>query len=285
MHEINIFHETMRGDGISLHVARAGEGTPIVLLHGFPENWRSWRHQMAALAEAGYSVFAPDLRGYNQSERPRDRSDYHLRHLVEDVAALVRTTGRAHVAGHDWGGIIAWTFAGAHPELLDKLVILNAPHLQLYLKKILRPPQMFRSWYVLLFQIPGLAERVLAAGKFAAIRHMFRRGPARKGAFSEAEIAMAVEALAQPGALTAGLNYYRALRLPGAEQMAVRARTDAETLVLWGDRDPALGTNLLEGIERLAPRAHVVRFPDVSHWIQNEAPAEVNRVLLEFLRS
>src|SRR5207244_2516240 len=131
------------------------------LLHGFPENWRCWRHQFEPLAQAGLSVLAPDLRGYNLSDRPSPRAAYDLRRLVADVAALVRATGhtRAHIVGHDWGGVIAWAFAGAHPELLDRLVILNAPHMDIYLRKVWRPPQVFRSWYVLFFQIPRLPER------------------------------------------------------------------------------------------------------------------------------
>lgn len=126
---IEIRHERVQGHGVELHVARAGAGPPVILLHGFPENWRSWHRQIGPLAVAGFSVWAPDMRGFNLSERPAGREAYLLRHLVADVAALVRATGhpRAHVVGHDWGGIVAWTFAGAHPELLDKLVILNAP--------------------------------------------------------------------------------------------------------------------------------------------------------------
>ena len=270
---------------MQLHVAVAGEGPPVVLLHGFPENWRSWRRQFAPLVEAGFSVWAPDLRGYNLSDRPAALEAYHLRHLVADVAALVRATGRprAHIGGHDWGGVIAWTFASQHPELVDKLVIFNAPHPDIYLQKVRRPPQMFRSWYVLFFLVPRVPEWTLSAGHFRAVRDMFARYPARREAFSTEDIDQYVRALSQPGALTAGLNYYRANLRSDALGMGRAARTGAETLVIWGELDPALGIGLLDGLDAVAPRVRVHRIPGVSHWVQNEAPDEVNRVLTEFL--
>ncbi len=285
--EAGIQHERIRGDRIELHVARAGEGPPVILLHGFPEHWISWRRQVAPLVTAGYSVWMPDLRGYHLSERPVGREAYHLRYLVEDVACVVRATGypRAHLGGHDWGGIIAWTFAGAHPELLERLVIFNAPHVRLYLDKVWRSPQMFRSWYVLFFLLPRVPERVLAARDFRAVREMFRRASARSNAFSEEDIEQYVRALAQPGALTAALNYYRAALLsPGGLELARSAQVEAETLVLWGERDPALDLRLLDGLEQVVPRIHVHRIPSVGHWVQNEAPEEVNCALLAFLK-
>ena len=195
---------------MSLHVVRAGDGPAVVLLHGFPEFWYSWRHQIGALVDAGFSVAAPDLRGYNLSDRPTDVSAYDLRLLVDDAAAVIRATGhaRAHIVGHDWGGIIAWTLAGAHPELVDKLVIVNAPHMRLYLDAVRRSPlQALRSWYVLFFRLPALPEGALAARDYAVIRRMFRTGPTRRGAFSDADIDRYVEAIRRPGALAAGLNY------------------------------------------------------------------------------
>jgi pimeloyl-ACP methyl ester carboxylesterase len=284
---VELRHERIKADGVELHVARGGEGPPVILLHGFPETWHSWHRQIAALADAGFSVLAPDMRGYNLSDRPAPCRAYHLRHLVADVVALVRATGhpRAHIAGHDWGGIVAWTFAGEHPELLDKLVILNAPHPRIYFEKVRRPPQMFRSWYVLFFQLPALPEYALSARNFRAVRDMFKRYPARPSAFSDEDIEHYVEALSRPGALTAGLNYYRANLTSDAREMACSAVSGAETLVIWGELDPALGVELLEGLDRVAPRVRVHRIPDASHWVQNEAPDEVNRVLTEFLGS
>ncbi|HUF66932.1 MAG TPA: alpha/beta fold hydrolase [Gemmatimonadaceae bacterium] len=276
----------MDSGGVRLHVVRAGSGPAVVLLHGFPEFWYSWRHQIDALVGAGFSIAAPDLRGYNLSDKPRGLEAYSLKHLVSDVAAIARSTGqpRVHVVGHDWGGILAWTFASQHPDLVDRLVIMNAPHLGRFAELVRRPPQIFRSWYVFLFQIPGVAERLIAAREYAAVRSLFRRKPAVAGTFSREDVARYVEAISRPGALTAALNYYRALRLPGASGIGRRAVTDAEALVIWGDRDAALSPGLLNGIERYAPRAQVHRIPYASHWVQNEAAAEVNTVLLEFLQ-
>jgi pimeloyl-ACP methyl ester carboxylesterase len=278
-------HEIVRGDGVDLHVAVAGDGPPIVLLHGFPENWRSWRHQFAALIEAGFSVWAPDLRGYNRSERPAQQEAYHMRHLLADVAAVVRATGcsRAHICGHDWGGVIAWTFASVFPAMVDKLVICNAPHPAVYLRSVWRPSQLYRSWYVVFFLVPRLPERVLSARDFAAVRRMFSRMPARPRTFSAGEIDAYVAALAVPGALSAALNYYRANARIGGIGMAGSARIVAPTLVLWGERDPALATVQLAGIDNVVPDVRIVRFPDVGHWVQNEAPAEVNAALAAFL--
>jgi epoxide hydrolase 4 len=272
--------------GVSLNVARAGAGPPVVLLHGFPESWVVWRRQMAALFEAGFGVHAAELRGYGASDRPPGRKAYRLARLVEDMAALVLATraDRAHVVGHDWGGVIAWAFAERYPELLDRLVILNAPHPRSYLRRVWRPSQLARSWYVLFFQLPWLPERVLSANDFAAIRRMYRRLPSGRIAFSEQDIDDILEALRPPGALTAALNYYRANVTSLARASAAKRPIKAETLVVWGERDPSLSTVLLERISTVAPNVRVARFPEFGHWIQNEAPDEVNRLMVEFLR-
>lgn len=282
-----VTHERMPGCDVQLHVARAGgDGPPIVLLHGFPENWTSWRHQIPALANAGYAVYAPDMRGYNLSDRPTGIEAYRLRLLIDDVAEIVRATPqrRAHIVGHDWGGAIAWTFAGAYPELVDRLVIMNAPHLDLY-RKVLRKHrgQLFRSWYVVMFQIPGLAERLLSARDYRALRNLFANGPARPGAFSSDDIEQYITAAAQPGALTAMLSYYRAMRDSGSKAIGRAARAECETLVIWGERDVALSVRLLDDIEDVAPLAQVHRIPDAGHWVQNEVPGTVNRLMLDFL--
>jgi epoxide hydrolase 4 len=283
-------HTYIEGDEVDLHVAVAGDGPPVILLHGFPEDWRSWRHQLPALVEAGYSVWAPDMRGYNLSERPVQREAYRLQHLVADVAAVVRATGheRAHIVGHDWGGIVAWTFAGACPGLVDKLIVLNAPHLGVYLKKVWRPPQMFRSWYVLLFLLPYLPESVLAANDFRAVREMFRRTAGRRSFADEREAEEAIEqyvaALSVPGALTAALNYYRANTRPNGLAVGRAARVAADTLVIWGDRDPALDVGLLDGLDVFVPRLRVQHL-DTGHWVHSEAPEQVNRLIVEFLGS
>jgi epoxide hydrolase 4 len=276
-----IRHDRIAAAGVELHVAAAGHGPPVILLHGFPANWRSWAHQIPALVAAGFHVLVPDLRGYHESDRPVARDAYLLKYLVADVAALVRSTGypRAHIVGHDWGGIVAWTFAGEHRELVEKLAIVNAPHLEIYLKEVKRPAQMFRSWYVLFFRVPRLPERVLSASNYAVVRRMFR--PA--SAFTDEEIDSYIRGLQQPGALTAALNYYRANAASlDALYLARSARVSAETLVIWGEQDPALARGLLDGLEHVAPRVRVHRIPGAGHWVQHEAADQVSRALVAF---
>jgi epoxide hydrolase 4 len=279
-----VTHLAVQSGDVRLHVAQSGNGPPVVLLHGFPDDWRTWRPQIGPLVEAGYSVWMPDLRGYNRSARPRTRDAYRLEHLVEDVRAVVAATGaeRVRLAGHDWGGVIAWAFAGTHPSLLEQLVILNAPHPELYARRLRRPGQLLRSWYAAFFLIPSVPERVLAARDGALLRRLLRRAPALP-AFTEAEIDDYVESLSQPGALTAALDYYRA----NARRIGTARRgstpIDVETLVLWGERDPALSLSLLEELGDVVGRVRVHRIPRAGHWVHREATAEVNRVLLDFL--
>lgn len=281
-----IRYESVRSEGLLLHVEVAGEGPPVVLLHGFPESARSWRHQIAPLVQAGFSVWMPNLRGYPPSAMPTRREAYRLPHLVEDLAAVVRHTGwpRAHIVGHDWGGIIAWAFAGARPDMLDRLVILNAPHMHIYAEKLWRSSQWRRSWYVAFFQLPWLPEKVIAAFDYRALRRLFSKLPARKGAFAAEDIAAYVAGMATPGALKAALDYYRANVAAAGMALAVKAHTDARTLIIWGRKDPALGAFLLDGVERFAPHVRIHWIADAGHWVQNEAPEEVNRQLVAFLR-
>lgn len=205
-------------DGIRLHVAASGSGEPVVLLHGFPEFWYSWRSQLPALAAGGFRALAPDLRGYNQSDRPKGISVYAGRHLVQDVIQFIErhADGKASVVGHDWGGIIAWRLAAVRPDLVRRLVILNAPHPAAFRRALLtNPMQWVRSSYVLLFQVPWLSERLISARDFRLIERAFKTQPTNANAFTPADIARYKEAFTRPGAITAGLNYYRAaLRYP-----------------------------------------------------------------------
>jgi epoxide hydrolase 4 len=277
-------HVRLPGDGLHLHAAVAGEGPPVILLHGFPENWTAWTHQIDPLVDAGFSVIAPDLRGYGSSDRPKGRSAYRMRHLVGDVAAIIRDTGHptATVVGHDWGGVIAWAAAAAHPELVRRLVILNAPHPRIFRQRLFRTSQALRSWYLLPAQLPIVAEAILSANDFWLIRTMFRVMPARPGTFSAEQIDGFITDLARPGALTAALEYYRA-NAAGLGLGLGSGAIDVPTLVIWGERDPALGTDLLRGLDRVVRELSIHRIPDAGHWVQNEAPTEVNRELVRFL--
>src|SRR5947209_404142 len=203
-----------------LHYVEAGDGPPVVLLHGFPEFWYSWRHQIPALAAAGFRVIAPDLRGYNLSSKPAEVSAYEPRRLAGDVAELIAERGasRAGLAGHDWGAAVAWITAMAHPQVVERLAILNVPHPRRMLEALSRPgKQLGRSWYMFFFQLPWLPEEGVRAGDWLAFRRGFEHD-ARPGAFTPPDIARYREAWSQPGAATATINWYRAAmrgRVPG----------------------------------------------------------------------
>jgi pimeloyl-ACP methyl ester carboxylesterase len=280
-------HREARVNGVRLHLVEAGSGPLVLLLHGFPEFWYSWRHQIPALAAAGFRVIAPDLRGYNLSDKPRGVSAYRIEALLGDVIGLIRSAGeeRAAVAGHDWGGVIAWRLAMHHPQAVEKLIILNAPHPAAYWRELRSGAQLLKSWYVFFFQTPGLPELMLSAGDFAWLDRLLRRQPVNRGAFAAEDVRRYKQALARPGALTAALNYYRALRHPSQRAVRDDAPIILPVLLLWGERDSYLSVRLTEGLGAWAPNLRVVRFPDVSHWIQNDAPKHVNRLMIEFLRN
>jgi pimeloyl-ACP methyl ester carboxylesterase len=272
-------------NGIRLHLVEAGAGPLVVLLHGFPEFSYSWRRQLPALAAAGLHAVAPDLRGYNESDRPPSVRDYRLRHLIDDVAGLITALGeqRAAIVGHDWGGAIAWKLAMLRPDVVERLVILNAPHPAAFARELRRPMQWLRSWYMLFFHVPWLPEWLLSAGDFALLARTLRTEPVSRDAFSPVDVQEYKRAFARRGALTAAINYYRALaRYPGEMRRGDRAIT-VPTLLIWGERDRYLGVGMTERLERWVPNVRVVRLANASHWVQNDAAAEVNRLLIDFL--
>jgi pimeloyl-ACP methyl ester carboxylesterase len=289
-----VHHRQAVVGGVRLHYVEAppqagtatGAERLCCVLHGFPEFWYSWRHQLPALAGAGFRALAPDLRGYNESDRPPGVESYRIERLVEDVAGLIRHAGPgpADVVGHDWGGGIAWALAATRPQLVRRLVICNAPHPAAFLRELRTPGQLLRSWYMFFFQLPALPEWLFRAGDFALPDRALRHGPARPGAFTDEDIRRYKEALARPGAVTAGINYYRAaFRHFGQVRRRVAGRVAAPTLLIWGDRDPYLGPRLTEGLGEWVPNLQIERIADAGHWVQNEAPERVNRLLVEFL--
>lgn len=275
----------------TLHVRELGQGPLVLLLHGFPDCSYTWRHQLPALASAGFHAAAPDLRGYDGSSRPTGVSSYSVSALAGDVAGLVTALGaeQADVVAHDWGGGVAWTFAMRHPEKLRRLAILNAPHPVTFQRHLRSLRQLGRSWYMFAFQLPALPERALARNDFASLRAVFRSASARPGAFTEEDIERHVDALRPPGALTAAINYYRAafryyraaFRSVGSSTLRPR-RVDHPVLVLWGDQDRFLGMDLAEPGHEWAPSARVRHVPDAGHWIQHDVPELVNDELVRF---
>jgi pimeloyl-ACP methyl ester carboxylesterase len=280
-------HRSVDVHGLRLHCVEAGTGPLVVLLHGFPEFWYAWRYQIPALADAGYRVVVPDLPGYNTSDKPPRVRDYRPRVLVQEVADLIVAlgAGSAAVAGHDWGGALAWLLAMQHPERVQRLVVLNAPHPMRFLKGLRGPRQLRRSWYIFAFQVPWLPERLIAARDFQALRRALRLQPTRPGAFTAQDIDRYVTAAAQPGALRAAINYYRAaVRANPLAQVHTLRRVDAPTLVIWGDQDRYLGRELAEPDRAWVPDVRVERIPQASHWVQADAPERVNQLMMDFLQ-
>lgn len=269
---------------LGLHVAEAGPeaGAPTILLHGFPEFWYGWRHQIGPLAGAGLRVVAPDQRGYGLSDKPGGLDAYHLDRLAGDVIALADACGfrTVRLVGHDWGGLVAWWVASLYPERIERLAILNAPHPGIvgsYMRT--HPGQLLRSYYVGLFQLPGLPERLLTADRGRALRRALTR-TSRPGAFGAADLDRYVEAWLQPGAMTGMLNWYRALvRLPRTAPPRVRV----PTLILWGRQDIALQAGLAEASLAFCDDGHIRWYDRASHWLAHEEPAAVNADLIDFL--
>jgi pimeloyl-ACP methyl ester carboxylesterase len=279
----------------------------VVLLHGFPEFWYGWRRQIAPLSAAGFRVVAPDLRGYNLSSKPEELSAYQMPNLVADVHALatelLKSAGGTTftLVAHDWGGVVAWVYAALHPEMLDRLVILNAPHPTIFGRELREnPAQQKASEYMLMFRSQE-AEALLSENQYEWLkRAVLGKDP------SAADVAAYEEAWSQPGALTGGLNYYRASgvgpppapssapgRAGGPPATAAGSTTAAPatpplivrvpTLVIWGEKDTALLTGNLNGLDQVVPKLTIKRIPDGTHWIAREKAADVNRLIREFL--
>lgn len=282
-------HRRLTVSDVTLHVAEArptgdlSRAPLVVLLHGFPEFWWSWHHQLRALADAGIWAVAPDLRGYAESDKPDGVDAYRLETLAADVAGLVRALGRekATVVGHDWGAIVAWQVAQQHPDLVERLAILNVPHpLQMMRGLRTSPRQMMRSWYMFFFQVPFVPEKAAAAFDYAFVRNTFRLD-----GFSKEEIDPYIEALKTPGALTSAMNYYRSIiRRAATAKTPKTVRIDCEVLVIWGDKDRYLGKELATPPARFVPNARVIHVPEASHWVQHDAKERVNDLLVDFVK-
>jgi pimeloyl-ACP methyl ester carboxylesterase len=278
-------HHADLGD-VRLHYVEAGSGPLVVLLHGFPEFWYSWRFQIPVLVEAGFRVVVPDMRGYNLSDKPPKVGDYHVESLGRDVERLIRACGAesAAVVGHDWGGVAAWLVAMRHPEAVEKLAILNCPHPGRFLRGLWDPRQLRKSWYMCALQVPGPPGKFVQESIFAWFKSNFRTDPVRPGTFTEEDIRRYAEAMTRPGVLTATTNYYRALfrRTPPQSRRLLR-RVEAPVLVIWGEKDRYLGAGLAEPETSWVSNARVERLPGASHWVQQDSPDKVNALLLEFL--
>lgn len=280
-------------NNIKLHVVTDGpeDGTPVILLHGFPEFHYGWRKQVPALVEAGFRVIVPDQRGYNLSDKPKSISSYNVDTLAKDILGLFDHYGiqKARLAAHDWGGVVAWHLAIHYPERLEKLAILNAPHPDVMMRFMFESAdQRKRSWYVFFFQIPFFVEWALRKENY---RNLVRTlvGSGRKSTFSRADIEEYRKAWSQPGALSAMLNWYRSI-VRGSLKNVLRKKQPSErrvkvrTLMLWGKNDAALSHKMAQPSIEMCDDGTLIFFEKATHWVQHDEADEVNKNLLQFLR-
>jgi pimeloyl-ACP methyl ester carboxylesterase len=313
-----IRHSFADVNGVRIHYASAGAGPGagaatdattgasklIIFLHGFPEFWYAWREQLLEFGRDCFAV-APDMRGYNLSSKPAEVERYEIAQLVGDVCALVAHLGAKScvLVGHDWGGVVAWAAAIACPEVVEKLVIINSPHPGIFQRELAEnPAQQQASQYMHILRSPE-AEAQISANNFALFQEGILGEGLRQGYFTEADRRAYVEAWSAPGALTGGLNYYRAAKISpfaaqagpptgGASDEASRMKLNfpslevlAPTLVIWGEKDRYLLTGNLNGLDRYVRNLRVERIPDGTHWVVHEKPALVNSLIHDFLES
>ncbi|AFY41319.1 alpha/beta fold hydrolase [Nostoc sp. PCC 7107] len=275
-------HKYITTNGVKLHYVTQGTGPLMLMLHGFPEFWYSWRHQIPEFAE-NFQVVALDLRGYNDSEKPQEQSAYIMDEFIKDVEGVIKGLGheKCVLLGHDWGGAIAWCFAYAHPEMLEKLIILNLPHPAKFAQGLSTPQQLMRSWYMFLFQLPVIPEFLLQAFDYQPIAQAIQGTAVNKNAFTASDLEAYKKAAAKSGALTAMLNYYRNIFshfLPNKNWGIL----DVPTLLIWGENDTALGKELTYGTDVYVSNLQIQYIPNCGHWVQQEEPQLVNQYISEF---
>ncbi len=287
-------HDYAEVNGVRLHYVTAGTGKLVLFVHGFPEFWYAWKDQLAEFGRDHQAV-AVDMRGYNLSSKPPEVDRYHMKDLVEDLRALAHALGHEHfvLVAHDWGGAVAWALAIRHPECVEKLIIVNSPHPAVFARELAQnPEQQKASRYMLTFQTPK-AEELLTASGYAPLVNIVMGEGLKRGHFTEEDRKAYIEAWSQPGALTGGLNYYRASRIgppagpdakpvsfePGTASLTVKV----PTLVIWGEKDAALTPGNLDGLDQFVPDLTIRRIPDGSHWVVHEKPAEVNGHIRAFI--
>lgn len=285
MNEKNIKFDDAQIGGVRLHYATAGEGDRLViLLHGFPEFWYSWRHQLEGLSE-DYTVVAPDLRGYNRSDKPVNVADYQIDNLVDDVLGLIRHFGReqAAIVGHDWGAAVAWALAARHPEAVYKLCAMQVPPMSVW-QKNQTWRQALASWYMLFFQIPYLPEWILSRDDFALAEKLLRNAAADRRFFSDEEIEKYKESWREPEALTSAVNYYRANVFQRIIRPQPTVKIKVPTLFIYGEKDAAILPETVRNVKDAVDASYEeIHIPESGHWVQQEAAEAVTDSLREFL--
>ncbi len=280
-------HTFIQTNGIKLNVVQAGpvNGPLVILLHGFPEFWRSWAKQIGPLADAGLRVWVPDQRGYNLSDKPKGLSAYRIDTLAKDVLGLIEASGSevACLAGHDWGAAVAWWTAMHYPEKLKRLAILNVPHPAVMMRRIWADPaQLRKSWYIFFFQLPFLPEALIRRDDWAfAVRSL--KGSSRRGTFDDEDIRQYRLAWGQKDAFRSMLNWYRAM-LQRRPELPASSRIQVPALMIWGVKDRFLGRELAQPSLDLCDDGRLVFFEQATHWVQHEEPEKVNELLIDFFK-
>jgi epoxide hydrolase 4 len=283
---LKITFDYVKTNGVTLHVLKTGleTGPLVVLLHGFPEFWYGWRHQIEAFADAGYWVWVPDQRGCNLSEKPQPMAAYNIDNLTADVVGLIKAAGRekAFIVGHDWGAAVAWRVANQYPEKVERLVIINVPHPSVMQRALIKSHrQQLRSWYIFLIQIPRLPEVLARLASWHLLTQMLLRS-SRAGTFTDTDLDQYRQAWSQPQSFGSMLNWYRAMAQTSAARLPSR-RITVPTLMLWGCKDIALGKELAQPSIDLCDNGKLVFFENAGHWLQHEEAERVNKLMVEFL--
>jgi len=278
-------HQYVQINKIRMHYVTHGKGKIVILLHGFPEFWYSWRFQIKEIGKY-FKVIAPDLRGYNETDKPIGVENYKIDILTQDILELIRNLGedKAIIVGHDWGGAIAWEFAKYHPERTEKLIILNCPPISILQEEIVKnKEQAKKSQYIIFFQTPEIPEKTLSENDYAMLKYTLKDMAIKKELWDDETLSKYVNALKMP-ALSCGINYYRASFKYPIKAKQRQMKVLCPTLVIWGEKDRALGRELTDYFPDIVDGPYSIKFiPDVGHWVQQEAPDLVNKYILEFL--
>jgi epoxide hydrolase 4 len=285
------FEKLKLKSGLTMRIARAGAGPLVVMLHGFPECWYSWRHQIRALSDS-FECVAPEMRGYGETDAPVGVMNYTIDKLVGDVADLIEALGhkRAVIVGHDWGGAVAWATAMMRPDVVERLIVMNCPHLGKMNRDLRRNPrQMLRSWYMLFFQLPRIPEWIFRRNNYELLTRTLRDGTIQKNVLTDDDLKYFRDAFRNPYSITAAINYYRAtlrssLTSRRGEDDWQNRKIDAPTMLIWGEQDFALGKELTYDMDDLFTGPFEIKYiPDSGHWVQQEKPDLVNQYMRDFL--
>lgn len=276
-------HEYITTNGVKLHYVTQGNGALMLMLHGFPEFWYSWRHQISEFA-LDHQVVALDLRGYNDSDKPKEQSAYVMDEFIKDIEGVITGLGydKCVLVGHDWGGAIAWHFAYSRPQMVEKLIVLNMPHPAKMAEGLRTPGQLLRSWYMFFFQLPEIPEALIQASDYQLIETAFTAELVNKNAVTKTDIEAYKNAVSKRGALTAMLNYYR--NIPRQRMLSTDwSILEVPTLMIWGESDVALGKELTYNTQAYVRNLQIKYIANAGHLVQQEQPQLVNQYIREFV--